>query len=103
MIQQVKINIDNHNHNHKTLKESFLEIMENPLFLETSMRYEKDKIRYLLDKLFRYFDISEFQYKLEFIDDKLEFLPIREIDKLILKGILAENIRKEKFKRILEY
>jgi hypothetical protein len=76
--------------------------MENPLFLKTSMRYEKDKIRYLLDELFRYFDISEFQYKLEFIDDKLEFLPIREIDKLILNGILAENIRKEKFKRILE-
>ena len=102
-MQQVQIQINkNHYHTHKTLKESFLDIMENTLFLKTTMEYEIDKIRFSLDELFIYFDIKEFQYKLEIINSKIEFIPIREIDKLILKGILAENIRKEKFKRILE-
>ena len=94
---EIKLN-NNFEHNTKTLKESFLEIINVSIY---PTKYEKDKLYYQLDELFRYFNLEEFRYKLE-IDKVVKFIPLRRIDELAFKGFMSENIRKEKFERILE-
>ena len=85
-----------------SLKESFLSILDNYLILHKPKKHILSEIYFRLDDLFRTYNLPEFQYRIEFIDNKINFLPLREIDKLAFKGMMSENIRKDKIKRILD-
>lgn len=103
-MQQINIDINHNRYSNmsNSLKESFLSILDNYLILHKPKKLILSEIYYRFDELFRTYNLPEFQYRIEFIDNKINFLPLREIDKLAFKGMMSENIRKEKIKRILD-
>jgi hypothetical protein len=74
----------------RDLREAFLEIKR--MFLhEQQTRHTLEEMTYCYSNLFRSYNLSDLQFRLQFNDkrDCIEFIPLRIIDKLAIEGILS--------------
>jgi len=83
----------------KLLKEYINEIFNNYSPINTNVIFE---VKYRLQNLFYSYGLENFKYDIIYKNGIFKIIPKDNIDNYILMGILSENIRVKKLKKILD-